>query len=226
MDSGARLYLVYRALLERYGHRHWWPAETPFEMMVGAILTQNVSWANAATAISNLKRACMLSPAAISKAPPEELARMIRPTRFMNLKANRLKRFVEWYSSEFGAEIGSMSKTEIWRLRKMLLTVNGIGEETADCIILYACNLPVFVVDAYTHRIFKRLGFIEGEITYGELQSFFMHSLPHDAGLFKDYHAQLVHLAKDVCRKTPLCSDCPLRRFGRGLRCKFALSSH
>lgn len=225
METCEKLRSVYLALLGRHGERHWWPAEDPFEMMIGAILTQNVSWRNAAGAISNLRDARLLTPAAIRNAPPERLAVFIKPARFMNLKARRLKGFAEWYEAEFGADIGRMSRAEMWGLRERLLEVDGIGEETADCIILYACNLPIFVVDAYTRRIFERLGFIEGRLSYSGLQSFFMQNLPPDAALFKDYHAQLVHLAKKACRKKPFCGACPLKRIGKDLFCRYASSN-
>jgi endonuclease-3 related protein len=225
LKTGEKLYAIYWTLLQRYGDRHWWPAETPFEMMVGAILTQNVSWANSAIAISNLKDADLLAPHGIRNAPTEKIAPLIKPARFMNLKTKRLKGFVEWYESEFDADIGRMYRIEMWNLRERLLEVDGIGEETADCIILYACNLPIFVIDAYTRRIFGRLGFLHGDPSYGELQLFFMHNLPQDTGLFKDYHAQLVHLAKDICRKKPLCGRCPLKQAGKDFRCFFACSN-
>lgn len=191
-------------------------------MMVGAVLTQNVSWKNAARAVSNLKGARLLTPSGIMEAPSAELAALIRPASFMNVKAKRLKNYVEWYSSEFGADIGEMSKVETHALREMLLGVNGIGEETADCILLYACGKPVFVVDAYTRRVFGRLGLVEGDQPYGRLQAFFMENLPRDVDLFKDYHAQVDHLAKNVCRKKPLCGECPLRRLGGGSGCRTA----
>lgn len=216
------LLAVYDALLREYGDRHWWPAKTPFEMMAGAILTQNVSWKNAAAAISNLKNARMLTPSSIIELPAAELATLIKPASFMNVKARRLKSFAGWYATEFGADIARMSAVEMHDLRNRLLAMNGIGEETADCILLYACGKPVFVVDAYTRRVFGRLGLVEGDPPYGKLQSFFIQNLPQDTELFKDYHAQIVQLAKDVCRRKPLCGSCPLRSIGKLLRCRYA----
>lgn len=216
-----KLIAIYNALLEKYGSRKWWPAESPFEMMVGAILTQNVSWKNAALAILALRKAGLLNPEGIISIPTERLAQLLKPTRFMNLKAKRLKSFSKWYTSEYGAEIGEMAGTDISKLRNKLLGVAGIGKETADCILLYACNQPVFVVDAYTLRIFDRLGLVDGKPSYDSLQAFFMHNLPKDVELYKDYHAQIVHLGKEVCRKEPDCGSCPLRSTS-DLQCRFA----
>jgi endonuclease-3 related protein len=193
-------------------------------MMVGAVLTQNVSWRNAAVAISNMRNAGLLTPAGIIKTPPEELAPLLRPARFMNLKARRLKGFSEWYASEFGADISRMAGTWMWDLRERLLEVDGIGEETADCILLYACNKPVFVVDSYTLRVFGRLGLVKGKPSYDGLQAFFMQNLPGYVGLYKDYHAQIVHLGKEVCNQRPVCSKCPVGRIGEDFRCKFYFS--
>jgi endonuclease-3 related protein len=219
------LIAIYNALLEKYGNRKWWPAERPFEMIVGAILTQNVSWKNAALAISALRKAGLLSPEGIINTPIERLAQLLKPTRFMNLKAKRLKSFSKWYTSEYSAEIMRMAGTGISELRSKLLGVDGIGKETADCILLYACNQPVFVVDAYTLRIFGRLGLVDGKPSYDSLQAFFMHNLPKDVELYKDYHAQIVHLGKEVCRKEPVCDRCPLRSTAGGLQCLFAVRS-
>jgi endonuclease-3 related protein len=218
-----KLVAIYNALLERYGDRHWWPAETPFEMMVGAILTQNVSWRNASMAISALKDAGLLAPFALENAPPERLAPLLKPARFMNLKARRLKSFAEWYSKEFDSNIERMSRCDTRDLRKKLLEVNGIGKETADCILLYACDKPVFVVDAYARRVFGRLGLIEENPDYDDLQSFLMRNLPLDVALYKDYHAQIVHLAKETCRQRPLCRRCPIRRIRGVPQCRSAI---
>lgn len=213
---------IYNALLHEYGDRHWWPADSPFEMMVGAILTQNVSWKNAARAISNLKDAGLLTPSGIKETPPVELASLIKPASFMNVKARRLKSYAEWYCAEFGGDIQRMSKVETPTLRRMLLSVNGIGEETADSILLYACGKPVFVVDAYTRRVLGRLGLIRGNPPYSEIQCLFMENLPKDTELFKDYHAQIVQLAKDRCRRKPLCCSCPLRNISPTIGCRCA----
>ncbi len=213
------LMVIYSALLGRYGDRHWWPAETPFEMMIGAILTQNVSWKNASLAISALRGADLLGPAALADAPPGRVSPLLKPARFMNLKAGRIRSFSEWYSREFDSDLQKMSACETNDLRRRLLGVDGIGKETADCILLYACGKPVFVVDAYTRRVFGRLGLTEVAPDYGGLQYFFMKNLPSDVGLYRDYHAQIVQLAKETCRRRPLCGECPLRRLSSGLRC-------
>jgi endonuclease-3 related protein len=219
LNTNQKLITVYNILLGKFGNRHWWPAQSPFEMMVGAILTQNVSWKNATKAISNLKKANLLDPETMARSHPEKLATLLIPARFMNLKARRLKTFSKWYISEFSADIQRMSKTRMQDLRERLLEVDGIGKETADCILLYACDMPIFVVDAYTLRVFGRLGLVKGKPSYDELQAFFMQNLPEEVILFKDYHAQIVHLGKEVCRQKPLCGRCPLRHTGDDLHC-------
>ena len=211
-ETEARLAAIYRCLLERYGPRHWWPAETPFEVCVGAILTQNTNWGNVEKAIANLKRESLLTPGAIRDTAEGELARIIRPAGFFNLKSRRLKEFVAFLCARHRGSLESMFAGE-WRLlREELLRVRGIGPETCDSILLYAGGKPTFVVDAYTRRLFSHLGLIPPEAPYEVVRAFFMDHLPHDASLFNEYHALIVEHAKSYCRKSPRCTGCPLER--------------
>jgi endonuclease III related protein len=205
-----RLLRIYRLLLERYGHRHWWPAETPFEVCVGAILTQNTNWGNVEKAIVNLKRAGSLSAAGIRRLTPGELAELIRPAGFFNVKSERLKGFVDWLFDRAGGSLEELFRTDWRRLREELLTVRGIGRETADSILLYAGHCPTFVVDAYTRRLFSCLGLIAETASYEEVRTFFMESLPADVDLFNEYHALIVEHCKQHCRKRPRCAGCVL----------------
>ncbi len=194
---------------EALGHQNWWPAETPFEVCVGAILTQNTNWSNVERAIKNLKQAGLLSPEGIAAAEDERLFGLIKPAGFYKQKAKRLKAFSKWLLEQGGLDALKDTPTET--LREMLLSIKGVGHETADSILLYALDRPVFVVDAYTYRIFLRHNLIYEEITYNELQELFMRNLPEDVELFKEYHALLVEVGKRFCKKKkPLCGGCPL----------------
>ncbi len=201
---------IYRILLSEFGHRNWWPGDSPFEVMVGAILTQNTSWKNVEKAMDALKSEGMLSPAAIRKADKKRLRRLIRPSGYYNQKAEKLKSFVRFFEREYGSSIERIKQQETDNLREKLLSVRGIGEETADSILLYALEKPVFVVDAYTRRAFSRLGFLQKDPSYQETQELFSMNLPRDPALYNDFHAQIVYLGKDFCRKKPLCERCPL----------------
>jgi endonuclease-3 related protein len=201
---------VYARLRDGQGPQGWWPAETPFEVCVGAILVQNTAWSNAEKAIRALREAGRLSYEGLAGLDPLALAPLIRSSGCHNVKARRLAAFVDWLGREHGGRAEAMRSVPPRRLRAQLLSVPGIGPETADSIALYAAGAPLFVIDAYTRRVFARLGLIAGDETYDELQRFFMDELPRDAALFNDYHAQIVTLAKDACRKRPLCSRCPL----------------
>ncbi len=211
--SGEAWLVPYQRLLAAYGPQHWWPANTPFEVMVGAVLTQNTAWMNVERAIANLIAAGRLTCQGILTLPDEALAELIRPAGYFNVKARRLKALCA-----FLAEQGVAAQPERLRelaplpeLRRRLLAVHGVGEETADSILLYALGLPIFVVDAYTRRIFSRLGLIAGSETYGHIQQGFMAQLPQEVRLFNEYHALIVHLGKSVCRPRPRCGECPLR---------------
>ena len=204
----------YQKLYRHFGPQHWWPGETPFEVMVGAILTQNTAWKNVERAIENLKRENALSPEEINKMNIEKLAQLIKPSGFYNLKAKRLKSFIERFMEDFNGDIQEMKKLEKHTLREWLLSIPGIGRETADSIILYAIEKPIFVVDAYTRRILSRHGFIKGDEDYDEIQEIFHKNLPVDTGLYNEYHALIVRLGKEYCRKkNPLCETCPLRDY-------------
>jgi len=199
---------VYRRLHAAHGPQHWWPGDSVFEIMVGAVLTQNTAWTNVEKAITNLKAAKALSPAAIVAAPHRRLAAWLKPSGYFNIKAQRLHAFCAWLIRKGGAKRIARLPTDV--LRAELLQVHGIGPETADDILLYAFNRPVFVIDAYTRRLFQRLGFIQGDESYETLRSLFEKSLATDTQLFNEYHALIVAHAKDVCRKRPSCGACNL----------------
>ncbi|HMA68014.1 MAG TPA: hypothetical protein VKO20_09350, partial [Desulfosalsimonadaceae bacterium] len=189
----------------------WWPADSTEEVIIGAVLAQNVSWRNARRAVAELESNQLLSLAAIHATPAEILAPLIRSSRFYRQKAERLKNFAALVAEEYGGDISSMFSLDANRLRRKILRLKGFGEETSDSILLYAAEKPVFVIDAYTRRIFSRLGAASAGWGYRQYQQFFMNRLPADVALFKDYHAQIVQLGNRLCRKNhPLCQNCPL----------------
>jgi endonuclease-3 related protein len=191
---------------------HWWPAETPFEVIVGAILTQSTGWVNVERAIANLRSAAMLDPAAMLEVRMSRLAKLVRPSGYFRQKAKKLKAFVRFLQHEFGGSLDRMFQTPTLELREKLLAVHGIGPETADSILLYAGNHPVFVVDAYTHRIFGRHGITDGKPDYETVRGHFESALPRQPQLFNEFHALIVNTGKNWCRKSsPRCEDCPLR---------------
>jgi endonuclease-3 related protein len=208
--TGAGLRQVYRRLRRRFGHAGWWPGESPFEVCVGAILTQNTSWTNVEKALDALRRRELLSFDSLRRLPPSRLAPLIRSSGYYNVKARRLRAFLEFLERDFRGSVEAMAGESPAALRTRLLAVEGIGPETADSIVLYAVGLPVFVADAYTRRIFYRLGLLGGDESYDDVQRFFMTRLPPDAELFNDYHAQIVYLGKDYCKPRPRCAECPL----------------
>jgi endonuclease-3 related protein len=205
------LLAVYRRLRERYGHARWWPGESAFEVCVGAILTQNTAWANVEKALGGLRRRGLLEFRALRRLPPSRIAPLIRASGTYRVKARRLAAFLD-FLERYGGRPLALAQEPLAEVKAKLLRVKGIGPETADSILLYAAGLPVFVVDAYTRRIFTRLGFLDGRESYGEIQGVFEGHLPRDAALFNDYHAQIVRLGKEVCRTRPLCGRCPLER--------------
>lgn len=214
MNREHLLLSMYQTMLDSLGPSHWWPGETPFEVAVGAILTQNTNWGNVERAIDNLKEQNSLSPEAMLAMPEPELAQLIRPSGYYNMKAKRLKTFLHWLEETCNGDITTLAKNDTETARTALLSIKGIGPETADSITLYAAGLPTFVVDAYTHRIFTRHGLVPEDIDYHSLRDFFMDVLPHDTFLFNEYHALLVRVAKEWCRKgEPLCNTCPLKTF-------------
>ncbi len=203
---------VYRRLLTTYGPQGWWPgAHDPWEVIVGAILTQNTAWVNVERALANLKTADSLSPQRIRALPHEELGALLRPSGYFNGKTKKLKAFAGHLGERYGDDLGAFLGQDLAVLRPELLSIYGIGEETADDILVYAANTPSFVIDAYTRRILERLGSGPVRTSYAGYQALFHDSLPADAGLFNEYHALLVRHAKDACRKTPVCEDCCLR---------------
>ncbi|MCH8748649.1 endonuclease [Patescibacteria group bacterium] len=202
---------IYRRLMDCYGPQHWWPAEGPFEMIVGAILTQSAAWVNVEKAIANLKAVEALSPKALRQLPLSEVAALIHPCGYYNAKALKLRSFARWLGEHYNDNLDKLWADKIDRLRHQLLSIHGIGEETADSIILYGAGKPIFVIDAYTHRIIDRLGLAPESNDYAAYQALFMHNLPTDSELFQEYHALLVCLAKGVCRRRPLCHKCCLK---------------
>ncbi len=207
-----RLKEMYDLLLTHYGPQNWWPAETEFEVMVGAVLTQNTNWSNVERAIENLKKRGQLSMAGLCSLSVSELAREIRPAGYYNIKAGRLKNLMDFIEHQYQGDLLAMLKEETQCLRQGLLSVKGIGPETADSILLYAAGRPVFVIDSYTHRILTRHEMAEDQADYYELQELFMEHLPEDAGLFNEFHALIVRTGKEYCKKTPKCNGCPLEQ--------------
>ncbi|MBI2909386.1 MAG: endonuclease III domain-containing protein [Chloroflexi bacterium] len=197
---------IYGRLAAEYGPQHWWPADDPFEVMVGAILTQSTAWTNVEKAIANLKRADALSADALYRLPLSELAILIRPSGYYNAKARKLKAFVTEFVENYEANLERLFAPDAETLRERLLAIYGVGEETADSIILYAAKKPIFVVDAYTKRVVARLGFTP--VGYADIQAIFMDNLPLDERLFNEFHALFVSHGKDRCRKRPLCPCC------------------
>jgi len=201
---------VYRQLYKQYGPQSWWPAETPFEVIVGAVLTQNTAWSNVEQAIANLRDNNALTAEAIAHAHGQRLARWIRPSGYFNVKARRLKSVCQWLLARGGVE--ALSTLDTGQLRPALLEVHGIGPETADDILLYAFGRPVFVIDTYTRRIFSRLRYIYGEESYETLRAIFENHVGEDIAMSNEYHALIVRHGKERCRKAPRCEGCCLRR--------------
>jgi len=203
---------IYKLLFDRFGPQHWWPGETQFEIIIGAILTQNTSWKNVEKAIANLKAVDHMTPVALHRLTLEQLAELIRPAGYFNIKACRLRNFLDWLFENYEGQLENLEKIDTVRLREELLAVKGIGPETADSILLYAFNRPIFVIDAYTARVMCRHYLAELGIDYSQLQDLFQSNLPQDVELFNEYHALLVHVGKDFCKPTAKCSGCPLEK--------------
>jgi endonuclease III related protein len=201
---------VYRRLRYRHGHAGWWPGETPFEVCVGAILVQNTSWANVERTLAALRARALLSFEGLDGFSAPRLAPLLRSSGTFRVKARRLRAFLDFLGVRYGGRVEGMRAEDPLELRHGLLLVSGIGPETADSIALYAAGKPVFVVGAYTRRVFTRLGLLRGRRSYDDVQRYLMDRLPRDAGLYGDYHAQLVRLGKDHCRTRPRCAGCPL----------------
>ena len=209
MSTNNQYQRIYDILNSHYGPQHWWPADSPFEVMVGAVLVQNTAWKNTATAISSLKKAGLMSPSAIQVTPIEQLASLIVSSGYFNIKARRLKALCDWLVEQ--GDIDQLKRLPLKSLRKNLLGIHGIGPETADDILLYALDKPVFVIDAYTRRLFSRLGLIQHDASYEDLRKSFEFALVKDIELFNQYHALIVVHAKNICRRQPACGSCCLK---------------
>lgn len=212
---------IFQLLFERFGPQQWWPGETPFEVIVGAVLTQNTNWGNVEKAIANLKRRGLLSVDKLNEIPLNRLAHWIKPAGYFNVKAKRLKNVAEFIVKNYGGSLDAMHNASLEGLRRQWLSVNGVGPETADSILLYALDRPVFVVDAYTKRFLARHNIVSVNADYGQVQSVFVDALDRDMRMFNEYHALIVKLGKDYCRTKPKCELCPLKniRYDRTSRC-------
>jgi endonuclease-3 related protein len=206
---------LYQHAFAHFGPLHWWPGDSPLEVCVGAILTQNTAWTNVEKAIANLKAERLLSVRGIAETPRDRLAAAVRPSGYYTQKARRLHTFARHILARHRGSLARMLSQPTATLRQELLSLHGIGPETADSMILYAAGQPVFVVDAYTRRILSRLGLVPDDIAYDELQELFHRHLPREVALYNEFHAQLVYVGKDFCRKRdPRCAVCPARRRG------------
>ena len=205
---------MFDLLLRHFGPQHWWPGDSALEMMIGAVLTQNTNWKNVEKALRNLKDRHMLSLDVLRSQSTHELAEKIRPAGYYNIKAKRLKNLIDFIYDQYGGDLTSLLRADTIVLREGLLSIKGIGPETADSILLYAAGRPFFVIDTYTHRVLIRHGMIDEPVTYDELQAFFMDHLPDDPDLFNEFHALIVRTGKEFCRKKPLCPYCPLKHWG------------
>ncbi|MHC4125704.1 MAG: endonuclease III domain-containing protein [Planctomycetota bacterium] len=217
MMTGKQLTQIYQLLFDRFGPQNWWPGETRFEIIIGAILTQNTNWANVEKAIKNLKSADLLTPEKLHHFDLPNLAGLIRPAGYYNIKAKRLKNFINWLFSKYDGQLINLENQDTDKLRIELLDIKGIGPETADSILLYAFERPIFVVDAYTARIAVRHGLIEPEADYEQLSELFQSNLPQDVRFFNEYHALLVRTGKDYCKPKAKCPSCPLENLPHSL---------
>lgn len=214
MKEKDSLLKIYDCLLKHFGYRNWWPGDTKWEVIIGAILTQNVSWKNVEQAIANLKQHNCFELKEIYERPMEEIAQYIRPSRYYNMKAKKLKAMATHIMEKYQGNVDLFLQADKgWQnLRQEVLSIWGVGPETADSILLYAGGLPTFVVDAYTKRIFSRLGIFPETIGYDEMRDYFMKNLPPNTRLYNDYHAQIVALGHNICKNVPQCEICPLKK--------------
>jgi endonuclease-3 related protein len=212
MSFDKKLNNIFEILYNTFGPQHWWPGDSPFEVAVGAILTQNTNWSNVKKAIENLKKYKLLEPYKIYKIDHKKLSELIKSSGYYTIKAKRLKSFIDFLIKEYNGKIESMNNEDTFLLRKKLLSINGIGKETADSILLYAINKPIFVIDTYTKRILSRHGISKDKDSYDYYQNLFHKSLKKDVKLFNEYHALIVKVGKTFCKsKRPLCDQCPLK---------------
>lgn len=212
MTTEQRLLNIFRTLLSSFGKRNWWPGETELEIIVGAILTQNTSWKNVEKAINNMKAQGVLDVDSLNTITKDQLGEIIKPSGFYNQKSSRLKLFINVLHEKFNKSIHNLKYYDTNDLRNLLLGISGIGPETADSILLYALNRPVFVVDAYTKRFLKNHRLYDGNEKYDDVQQFFMTNLPLDTYLFNEFHALIVCLCQNYCKKVPDCGLCPLKK--------------
>ena len=206
---------MFDLMSDRFGPQDWWPGDGPFEVMAGAVLTQNTNWTNVEKAIANLKKDGLLSVRGIYEVSKDKLADSIRPAGYYNIKSERLKNLVSLLAGQYEGDIFRLFDEDIEDQRRALLSVKGIGPETADSIILYAAKKPVFVIDAYTYRILHRHNMVDEQVTYEELQDLFMDNLSSDHELFNEFHALIVKVGKEYCKKIPKCDNCPLNGWER-----------
>lgn len=207
-----KLSRIYKKLYKAFGRQYWWPAKTKLEVIIGAMLTQNTSWSNVEKAISSLRGNNFLSFKKLYNAQHNEIAKLIKPAGYFNIKAKRLKNLLEFMQKNYKGNLNRMNQVKACKLREELLAVNGVGPETADSILLYALEMPVFVVDAYTRRIFSRLKMLPRQASYEDTQKLFTDNLSKNERLFNEYHALIVKLGKDYCRKNkPRCQECPIQ---------------
>lgn len=204
------MHWVYRRLYRAFGKQHWWPAKTPFEVIVGAILTQGTAWSNVEKSVRALREKKALVPERLYSMKSNVLSKTIRSSGFFNVKTRRLRNFVSYLFDRWDGDLHRMFQTPAPFLRREFLTISGLGKETVDSILLYAGNKPTFVVDAYTRRIFSRHGVFREDEEYDDIQNYFLRSLPPKSRLFNEYHALLVEVGKKYCRPSPLCQKCPL----------------
>lgn len=201
---------IYRRLFDAFGPQHWWPGQSPLEVMVGAILVQNTNWTNVQKAIGNLREEGLMEPHRLARLAMAELEELIRPAGYFRVKAKRLHNLIRFVVDRYDGSLDAMFATGLGTLREELLTVNGVGPETADSILLYAGNLPTFVVDTYTHRVMARHGWVGFDADYHQLKDYFESQLADDPAMFNEFHALFVRVGKDHCGKTPRCDGCPL----------------
>jgi len=221
MTISKQLTEIYQLLFDHFGPQHWWPGQTRFEIIAGAILTQNTNWANVEKAIANLKASDLLKPEKLHNLDIAELAELIRPAGYYNIKAKRLKNLVNWLFDNYDGQLTNLETLSTDRFRAELLAIRGIGRETADSILLYAFDREVLVVDAYTARIAIRHMLIEPQADYEQIRQLFQSNLPQDASLFNEYHALLVRLGKEFCKPKPQCSRCPLKELPHTLEIEY-----
>lgn len=210
-NTQQRLLDIFDILLKSFGKRNWWPGETELEIIIGAVLTQNTSWKNVEKAIDNLKQHNALDLQTLFEMDKATLALIIKPSGFYNIKSSRLKNLINVIYNDYASNILNINKLNMWDTREKLLEINGIGKETADSIILYALNKPIFVIDVYTKRFLKNHRIYDGQNDYDSIQGFFMRNLPKDTYLFNEFHALIVYLCQNFCKKVPLCNKCPLK---------------